>query len=524
MKDNILNAKIKNYIFVFLSVLLIFINIPIALKVGIIGGDLSSQLVIYPLLIGLFYTAYYQYKEKNILKDSRFFFYYIFIYISIILASLFLGLVYYPYYSQILEEPVNNINHFLQIKHIFNILGISIEDYQLLTFWIIIKPIKKLIFNTLYMFGGAYMVYCWYKNDWGNALKICCLSIVICFLFIFSYSIIELFYLGGSASAEVMLMKINPYIHVIKENSTWWPPLLWPNQLRSVFAEPSYFGIFAAFALPFLWYKLVCSKKYIYFFMITTFSFLLFLTKARTAFMLHLGELFLLIVFTLLYLRNKEYMKRIAVIFICSIMAFITSNLFIANVIDKHEQKISTMQAVTKYVDSNAASLANPDSRSNRARYSLVEADLKIGLEHPLLGVGMGLRNAYMPNYFSNRALENNEIKIWMEFQKKLGILNFGFPMLGEYTSRFAETGILGLICFLVPPFYLLYNIFKKLRFLSMKERLPYIMYVISLLGIMASGIGDTLNITYCYWLLLGLGYAMCFGKKYNDKDAYERT
>lgn len=49
-------------------------------------------------------------------------------------------------------------------------------------------------------------------------------------------------------------------------------------------------------------------------------------------------------------------------------------------------------------------------------------------------------------------------------------------------------------------------------------------MYLISFMGIMASGIGDTLDITYCYWLLLGLGYAMCFGKKYNDKDAYERT
>ena len=49
-------------------------------------------------------------------------------------------------------------------------------------------------------------------------------------------------------------------------------------------------------------------------------------------------------------------------------------------------------------------------------------------------------------------------------------------------------------------------------------------MFLISLLGIMASGIGDTLNITYCYWVLLGLGYAMCFGKAGDEKDINERT
>ena len=27
----------------------------------------------------------------------------------------------------------------------------------------------------------------------------------------------------------------------------------------------------------------------------------------------------------------------------------------------------------------------------------------------------------------------------------------------------------------------------------------------------LASGIGDSINITYCYWVLLGLGYALCF-------------
>lgn len=43
--------------------------------------------------------------------------------------------------------------------------------------------------------------------------------------------------------------------------------------------------------------------------------------------------------------------------------------------------------------------------------------------------------------------------------------------------------------------------------------------FAISLIGIMVSGIGDNINITYCYWVLLGLGYAMCFGKTSNKES-----
>ena len=44
------------------------------------------------------------------------------------------------------------------------------------------------------------------------------------------------------------------------------------------------------------------------------------------------------------------------------------------------------------------------------------------------------------------------------------------------------------------------------------------ICFLISFLGVMASGMGDTINITYSYWLLLGLGYAMCQSVKVKDE------
>lgn len=60
-------------------------------------------------------------------------------------------------------------------------------------------------------------------------------AIIIC-----AYGVLDVWYLSGSHTAEYILTELNPIVHEIKSNGTWWPPLLWKGQLRSLFAEPSY--------------------------------------------------------------------------------------------------------------------------------------------------------------------------------------------------------------------------------------------------------------------------------------------
>ena len=109
----------------------------------------------------------------------------------------------------------------------------------------------------------------------------------------------------------------------------------------------------------------------------------------------------------------------------------------------------------------------------------------------------------------------SNEINDWLYNQKKEGILKAVFPSLGEYSTRFAETGCLGLLIFLFPTIILLIKLRKIIHNDKMCycKRLMYIFYSISFIAIFMAGFGDGLNITYCYWVLLGLGYAMCFGE-----------
>lgn len=81
---------------------------------------------------------------------------------------------------------------------------------------------------------------------------------------IIAYSVIELGWLANSNAAGKILSTINPYIHSIKDDGKWWPPLLWNAQLRSIFAEPSYYGIYMAFALPWFWYEIYNQKSKLY--------------------------------------------------------------------------------------------------------------------------------------------------------------------------------------------------------------------------------------------------------------------
>lgn len=519
-----MDSKIRDALFFTIIVSLIFNNIPKVIHMGIVGGVVGSKLVFYPLIVGIVYTVYCQYIYGNVFTKFIILKKYLLVYITLVMISLGFGLYNYPYFESIINGPIERIDRLHEILTLISDYGVDLSREFAVCCYMVIRVLKNLFSETFYTFGGAYMVYCWYKSDWREAINVLCKALLWSLLVVWTYSLFEIFYLCGNESARNILECITPYIHTVKNDGSWWPPLLWPNQLRSVFAEPSYFGIYCAFAFPFIWLMILKTKlnekrAYIYVCVACVMSFFLVLTKARTGFMLHIGELVVLFLL-LMCTRNKLLLRKGTIILLCSMFSFVFGNLFIANCMTVNKNVNTQLTTViSNYVDSNAKSLINPDARSNRARYSVMEADIKVGLEHPLLGVGSGLRNAYVIDAFSERALENKEIQMWLEFSKRLGILKSGIPKLGEYTSRFAETGMLGLLVFLLPAIYLVIILLRKLKGVSENEQVIYIMFLTSFAGMLASGIGDTINITFCYWVLLGLGYAMCFGKSDEKLD-----
>lgn len=331
-------------------------------------------------------------------------------------------------------------------------------------------------------------------------------GILIAIPVILAYSLVELFYLAGNVTAREILKTVTPYFHEIGSSHNWWPPLLWKNQLRSVFAEPSFFGIYSAFVLPFIWQQQKKIKS-VNLFLLFSFTFLLFMTKARTGSLIFLMQLIIFALYSGISIR-KEGIARFALVLLCSSVAFAASALFI-NQFMNSGQAGGVSRTVTAYISDNVESVADPSKRSNQSRYSVIIADLRLGLAHPLLGIGTGLRDAYIPQFFPDKKFQNVEMKNWVRLQKEKGVLNSTIPSLCEYSGRFAETGFLGLSIFFAPLFYLVVRMRKKMRELPADERDRLFMFGISLFGIGAAGLSTTFYSTYCYWILLGLGYAI---------------
>lgn len=515
--------SLRNKLFFCIVFFVIFSNIPRLLQLNFIGSFMGNKLSIYPILGAFIFYGHNCRKKSNFnvtLYKSRVIFGYILAYVSIVLISFVHGLIIYPFYDAILSGPSSQIEKLPKVYYFLQQKGILISEVFLLKFWLFARLIKGFILECFWFFSVPLLIYHWFKNDAKTGIKILQQAMVSATIIVCIYGLLDIFYLSGSTISETILVRLNPIVHEIKLNDTWWPPILWNNQLRSLFAEPSYYGIFCSFSVPWLWSSMlhtnnVSQKKWLIL-LFFTFAFELFLTRARTANALFVGELLLLAVITFFY-HKKHFIKNTLLIVLISFAAF-SSSIFLMKYMpgspDGMHYQNNNSQGALLYLEDNLGSITSSTKRSNKSRLSILKASLALGKDYPILGVGKGLRNAYIPEYLPEEAFSGNEVKQWIQDQKTKGILKSGFPALGEYCTRFAETGILGTIVYLIPFFYLMLQLWKKCQNSSVNEKEEIIFYFLSLVGLMASGLGDNLTITCCYWILMGIGYTLITNQK----------
>lgn len=197
-----INKKVINGLFSVIVFTLIFNNMPKNIQIIFIGGLLQNKLIFYPIFIGLVYSIYCQYKYKNIFVSFNRFSKFIIVYLGGICISLIIGLYTYPYYDLILNGPITQIEKLPKVVKILNDFEIYIDEKILTILWIIQGRIKGALLEVLYTFGGAYMIYCWYHNNWQTAFKILIKAVLVTLIVVFGYCFIELFYLSGSEFAK----------------------------------------------------------------------------------------------------------------------------------------------------------------------------------------------------------------------------------------------------------------------------------------------------------------------------------
>lgn len=523
-----MNTKIRDYIFLVLCASIVFNEIPNSIRLNFLGGEYSNLLAVYPLLLGFLFTGVWQRNNGNILIAKDKIIYYGIIYVVVLSVSLIHGLFIYPYYNDILSGPIGQIQKLPSFLYFFSKLGINLDISKTIMGWIGGRFFKTIIIEYLYTFGGSYLIYCWYFRNKACAFKIFSKGIYISMYIFFLYGFIECFYLAHFDIAGKILELINPFIHTIEVSHGWWPKYLSPNQFRSVFPEPSHVGNYMAIVIPFITANILygdVTKKITYikdYILLLLSAFSIFITKARTPNAMLIGMIILLLVFILSHFQKKIFKKFIYILCIIGI-SFLCSLGFM-NFTKNHENHIdNSPYYANEFVKDNIGTLASNDERSNGARYSMLRYHIRLGLSHPILGVGKGLHAAYAKDYLTENEKKYGEVKLWLDDQEKDGILKSNLGALNEYVGRFSDTGILGLIVFLLPFIWIILKLWGKIQNDfhnncqdNMKETF-FLLY--SLVSCLVSGFNILISVVYGVWIVLGLSFLWIYGNKNTMSD-----
>lgn len=532
-----MNRKIIDAIFAFLIFALPFKYIPRILWQSTLGGPFGQDLVVYPLFIGFVYTAYCQWKYKTVFYKWNVFKKFIIAYLAILFISLTWGLIIYPYYDQILAGPANQIEKLPRVLTILHGIGIPMEKKTLLELWMFARPIKSVFFEVLYTFGAAYMIFCWYHNHVKRAVDILLKITTVDLVIIAAYGLVDVCYQNGQMWAQGFIAFTFPIFHsdvaAKFDYYQFHTPLFWDSQNRSIFLEPSYFGIYMSFAFPLLWWNIFrqntrCKQLALWLLFITL-TFEIFLTQSRTALAVNLG-IFAIFAILCVWQRQKKLLILLLTLCIgCGIgfagaiefiqVGQVPSKLGEWTPLATKWQKIE-MKAGDElrkgfsgansdvYISENLRSLSGQEegnhAGSNHSRFTVQKTYIQIGMEHPLFGVGTTLRQGYLREKLDKDS--GDEIQKWNKNIDERGLLQLSFPTLGDFTLHFAETGFLGLGFYIFPALLLLFG-YAKVVSKRHKTVAPFLFSGLSFIGIMTTGLGDGINITFCYWMIMSIDY-----------------
>lgn len=417
-----------------------FTVLPERYRLPILGGNLPQ---IFLLLAIIFFSCYVVKARKIEFPLKKYF-------TGFFLWSLFCliwGVWNFPYYDASIDEVLRNSRMVVIASEFFPALQ---ENACLLHVKMFLSYFWYMLKGFFFPFSGiAFIIYGMFRMGMAGELRtylywgIYGLSSLMVF-----YSIPEVIWLWtGNETCAWILSSINVHLYDPVLYNGWWPPLLWQGQLRSLCLEPSYFGIITAFLVPFLAIdaqKKINTWKILLIFLLI---FMIFMTKARTATVIYLGESAVFFLLSLLF-RYPGWKKVLLVWAVITISAFSVYLLGESMLHPNMNTKILT----EKYFDENVTSVVGENKRSNSARFGNTVAMIKIGVDYPVTGVGMGLHAPYMEERIPEFAKDNHEIRNWVKDMREKTFLESGLPVLNEYAAIFAWEGIFGLIFFLLLP------------------------------------------------------------------------
>lgn len=507
--DKLNFSLIQRRILQFAIICLPLINFPI--KFPLVAGNIS--LLFLFMGYGVLFLECIV-RPIHLTKFEKYGLFFLLIYFGWYLITGFIGIEDYRYYHLLDIAKDDKLN---SLYFNLNQYG-NIDSLALTRVWLRFIVVRSDIHNLFFTYAITMWIYHLYCDNFDRAFCDIYGAIKVLCTLIGLYSVIEVGYLFGSYACKAILININPLFMEIAISHSWWPPLLWTSlQVRSLFAEPSFFGIFLAMALPLLANAFFDNKmkdKYANKFYLLLYVFmvmLLVMSKARTAIALFSGEILLIIFWQFVIYRTgwKCFFRFLS----CTVFA-ICLGLFCTfhfhSIDDKvHVEKIDTVQS---YVSQNVTSIVG-NKRSNNVRMANTMALVRVGLNHPVFGVGQILVDEYVSDQFTDEDFNNSEVQLWTNALKEKGPLKGGgYPILNQFAGVLARQGILGLLIFVFPAGLIIKSMISSKRMIN---DFKYFSILVAFCGLVMAFFSNIAQLGY--YILCGL--LLCLiSSKYNLK------
>lgn len=483
-------------------------------------GYMTNKLSFFFIILGLLFWLIDVIKHKKQIYAPKFFWVWLILFCGVSIASIGYNLQFIDY--NLLNN--NKLNTLLRMFPVLNNIDYDISS-KLISFFLLTRTA---VVNAFCTFGVALWVYNLFYYDYQKGIVLFQRAMIIVFVVLVLYAILETAYLINLQWGTDALKVINPYLYPIAENYGWHPPLLWKKQMRLLFVEPSNIGLFLGAVMPLAFMAMLSIKnlyKYLGSFAIAVYSYFVFMSQARTAYVMLLFSVILFSVILFIKRKSINAFRVCLVTWVCVIIGFgmyytvqknIVTNKIISDGYSKVQNNVTANKIVSKAIDDNLLSVTSENKRSNTARYGVIKSELAMGADNWLIGVGNENTKYYFEKYMPKENLKSNEIRMWIR-QMHEKQWQSSYPCLNEYTRRFAENGIGGLILFVLPFFFVIWQLWKYLLLENSNYWHSYAIVFIGLIICAVSWLANTANAFYLPYVLLGLGGVICCGYRHKD-------
>ena len=362
----------------------------------------------------------------------------------------------------------------------------------------LILQIMVLAFMVLIMYATEYIV------SLNNiSLKTIRKYILISFIFVSLYSFLEILQVYGILNVENILRKISYYIHYLNRGN------LYGDRIRSITGEASFLGMYVAFAYPWVVSYILTEKRYtkkiLYGIVVLYMLLLVYLTKSRVAYAVTMGEMVLILFGILLFDRKKLNKVLIVIITICSMLSINSFNTLNSYIMSIRQQQGSTDEVIDDgynidmSVGDVVQSLNSKTNHSNIARLGLQKSAINMGMDNPIIGIGLGQFGFYADQYIEEDARISFEIQRWTNPEE----VDFWPPAFALIPRIVAEQGFVGAAIFIA---FLLVTMIKFfVKYVKANENTMEILTMVSLIGVIVSTFNaDTYGLPQ-FWILLGI-------------------